>query len=970
MTKKAERNHKTYLRWYNPDSLILNITVVVFCVLGGLLSIILVRKDFNNFLLRIEEQPIGIVLSKSGIVQYRSSGRILWGRLLLYSQIHDGDSFRTAVFSGAGMKLENGETVELSENTSVRFHYRHEEISWFELSEGEISVSNDRYSVMISSALGEVSLNPRSRVSVRAGEDLCLCVYQGSAIITGNGQVRRAETGDTLRLMGDGTFSENPRVAVIAPRQEAVFLSPAGKDVPVEFIWRKMDFQDRSALMLEIARDRDFLDLEKSWYGEDVNSTIVDLPPGRYYWRAYIPPAMADAAAGKLDVVQTPEPSALAPADGETFHYVLKNPDIRFNWFVGEEAAGAILEVADNPEMNRPVLLKRVERVRGGVGSFLSSDLDEGIWYWRIRTINSERSEGDARNSAVKSFSIVRYDRLIAPKPLTPAEGTTINAGFGPGLGRIGFSWEPREEAVSYTVLISHDQNLANPLIEESTNHNFFIYNSAIETLDTNLYYWGVYQTDERGIRSATSRPSSFIVQNGNTNPRTIFPPDNYSVPMNRSQDIHFSWKNPLVSTLRFQMAARSDFTGQLIMDETVTGSGIQGRFLKPGVYYWRIISGAANSRIDTPPVRLVIEPALAGPFLESPRPDENLKIEEGEATVFTWQRVSYGDYYRFRLFVEGRTTAISEISSLRDNQIFIYFDTATRGRFRWTVQAFTSPKDNSPGRNGLITESRFTIAGPGGTLSRGGTEVAWAVPRITNIEFIAGQVFSPIILRYPMRGANITGMEALRNPPVARWSADEPFTRVQLAISRESDPLLDPRAIVMNKLDSENSMNFPSLGEGIWYWTISADGMDGRRVSPGDPSWFTVLPISQLPSPVYIQPEDDAVISMAQLTEDRSISFEWEQVNDANAYIFSLFEDGEAPKLIFTDTPEDKTSFVLTELNLLNQDKYLWQAEAVNRNQNGIIEQRGVIEQQRFSIDIRRSGTLQTHGPGNVYGQ
>jgi hypothetical protein len=111
----------------------------------------------------------------------------------------------------------------------------------------------------------------------------------------------------------------------------------------------------------------------------------------------------------------------------------------------------------------------------------------------------------------------------------------------------------------------------------------------------------------------------------------------------------------------------------------------------------------------------------------------------------------------------------------------------------------------------------------------------------------------------------------------------------------------------------------------------------------------------------------------LARLTQERNLTFKWDAVEGASAYIFSLFREEDPPRLLYTGTPDPSASFVLTDLSLLagtESTNFIWQAEAVARNANGVIEQRGTIEQHRFRVEIRRSGTIQAGSSGEIYGQ
>jgi hypothetical protein len=943
-------------RWYNPDSLLLNIVVAVFCVLGMGSTLWLFRADLNRTLRSLAEEPVGTLVWKNYRVQRLSAGRYLWDRPRRYARFYDGDVITTAAFSQARVVFVNGEILELSENTSVRLVYRNEEISRFDLIEGAVSLTSSRFTAAVFTGSGKVNLNPKSSASVRTGTGINLSVFQGSASLTAGEETHRAEAGEALETGGDGEFLGEPRVVMVFPQDGTRILNVSKEPAPVEFIWQKVNAPESSGVRLEIAGDRDFTRPVVNWYGED-NAAAFDLAPGIYYWRAFVPPALDSVKPGLLEIRHFPGFRALSPADGSVFRYVSRTPELRFSWSAPEEVSELVLEVADNPDMERVRFRQELKSAAGEIGSFTYSELREGSWYWRVRPVYSGLVKGDGLPSSVNSFRIVRDAELSAPVPITPP--ALINT----GQGNIRFSWSPDDEAVSYTLLVSRDRELRNPLISQTTDRNYYIYDISQGTLEEGEYYWGVYLTGTEDRRSAVSEALSFTVSAGETNPRTLFPPDNYTATADRSPDINFSWKNPYSRGVRFQIAERPDFSASLIRDEEIKGLGAQGRFLKPGVYYWRVSADAGLSGKDSPPARLVILPSLPEPAIQSPKENDNLLAEDGKPVIFSWERMDYA-YYRFSIYAEGRNEPLTDISSLRDNQVTVFFDARTAGRFRWTVQGFKLPTADTSGRSGPIVSGRFTVSPTQGTVT--GNE-SWGVPRIA-IQIIPGETHSAITLESPKKDANILGLDALRTPPEARWTSDEPLQNIRLIISRTLDPVSDPMAIV-ERARSADSAVFPALSEGTWYWTVRADTMDNRGVGPGTPFWFNVLPIPPLLAPEQPAPADEEVITLAQLTRDKNLTFRWNEVEGANAYIFSL-SGGDPPRLLITGLVENRTSFVLEDLTLLDQDIYLWQVEAVYQNRNGILEQRGIIEQHPFSIDVQRSTNLQTRSQGKLYGQ
>ena len=982
----AKANSINKGKTYNLNSPVLNILLVVICVLGMGGSLRFFQLDMKKTNQQLDEKPVGTVYWAENTVQCLSSRYQQWNRLERYSSVYDGDVISTAAFSEAKINFVNGENLELSENTSVQIKYK-EEIPTVEFRGGEIDVRTDRSGLLISLAgTGEarqeqgegqveasavkVNLDPRSSASMKALDDTTFKLYQGSGTISSGGESRELNGRNAFKIWSDGQFLTDLPIMILSPGNGARILRSKPGKAPVQFLWQKLASMPDSGVWLEIAETKDFANPTGSWYSENDDSMEIDLPEGTYFWKAYVYQSLDEVDSGRLEIVYTPGPGALSPSNGSVQTYQAGKQDLRFSWAVPEEAEAVLLEVAANPDMTRPRIRQLIRRTKGGYGSFVSSELGTGQWYWRVYPVYPGGiSEGDIFSSS---------------------------SGAGQGFWRV--------RPINADILAEDVPSPINSftLVEASEKPNL------------------------------TNTPLVDVVQGDSL--RLVFPLDNYTLEASRTPDLFFSWKNPLSYNAKLQISERSDFSSSLVAEEDAVGSSIQGLFLRPGTYYWRITGNGGSSL----PTRLVVEPALAAPKLESPRDNERLRLEETNAVNFTWERMNYANYYVFRLFLEGRDTPLTEISSLQNNMVLVYFDPKTAGRFRWTVQGFSSPTDVSSGRNGLIAQGHFIISPQTGSNQSG--QIIWTNPRITNIQTFEGSVHSPVTLVAPAAGTNIPGTQALRSPIEARWTTEEPLTNVQLIVSRTSDPLTDPRAIVKDA--GASSATFPSLSEGIWYWIVRGDTSDGRGATAGDSRWLNVLPIPLLPAPGAIQPEDQSVIGIAQLTQDRNITFRWNEVEGANSYIFSLFrapaEDaaatvsnapadtaadtvsggisdassdnasdtssddasdnvsdassddtsvsasdagtsGEAaagndtrnpPILLVTAAPGPELSYVLKDLAILNQGKYLWQVEAIYQNNIGTIEQRGKIELHPFTIEIQRSSGFQTQSQGTMYGQ
>ena len=877
---------------YKYNSPLRDIIIIFICIFGTAVSLWFFIRDTSKNRQQLIESPVGTVYWVSDTAKRLSANLHQWERLERNSPIYNGDTISSAAFSDVKISFTNGETLELSENTSVRIRYLSGEIPSIDLLEGEIDVQSSHLNLIIFVAANNtegtretspansqyrVSLDSRTIANIKTFDRLTAKVYQGSGTVTSRSRYFNIGEGETVKADDEGLFVPASRIIMLSPRNGNRILRTERGTGPVKFEWQKTRDNNDSEIILEISAARDFSRNVEKWVMQNTSSSEIKLSEGIYYWKLYTPSHQKDFDSGRLDIIYSPASRALFPANGSVISLLPGMRDLRFSFSVPEEAESVLLEVADNPEMNRPRLRQLVRRTRYGRGIFKSSELVTGQWYWRIhpvfpRQANSNTIQAESP-SAINSFTIVEG------QPVSRTRITVPVAGAG-------------------------------------TVH------------------------------------------------RNIFPPDNHILEASRTPDLLFTWKVPGSHKSRFQIATNLDFADSVIIDEEVSGMNYRGPMLKPGSYYWRVTGDAAEH--SSIPSRLVIIPNLQGPRLISPAENQVLRAAEGVPIRFNWDRVAYANYYTFSLYLAGRELPMREVSSIHNNSVVVYFDARTSGRFIWTVRGFSTPTESTTGRIGLVSQGYFDINPDPGVVQ--GDQVSWTIPRIANIETYYGEVDSPIKLISPASGTNISGVQALRFPIEAWWASDLPLRNVQLFVSTTPDPSSDPGAYVRDAGGS--SVVFPSLGEGIWYWTIRADTDEWQGVTPGNPFWFNVLSIPQFPPPTAIKPADESVIDLNQLTRDRNITFNWDAVDNANAYIFSLYVERNAPVLLYSTPPQTELSFVFDNLPILENGNYFWQVEAVYRNLSGAIEQRGVTVPHSFRIEIQRSSEFQTHSLGVTYGQ
>jgi hypothetical protein len=97
---------------------------------------------------------------------------------------------------------------------------------------------------------------------------------------------------------------------------------------------------------------------------------------------------------------------------------------------------------------------------------------------------------------------------------------------------------------------------------------------------------------------------------------------------------------------------------------------------------------------------------------------------------------------------------------------------------------------------------------------------------------------------------------------------------------------------------------------------------------------------------------------------------FNWEAVEEADAYVFTLFQQtAGGRKQILRTEPLTDTSYTLENLSILDNGTFIWQIEAVGTGSAGTVERRGRIAETTFHINFPPPSPVQADETGILYG-
>lgn len=950
-------------------SLLAEFFFIFVCLFGCGYSIFQFWQSLNKSLTKNEE-PIAIITFKYKTAQRKFIDDILWDRLRQESPIYEGDTIRTAPLSEATIYFNDGNIMSLYENTLARVSLKEDgaeidfdggqiEIqtmgsSGMKVKSGDSVVNIDKgASITAASAPTTKTIDPetgniietKSEGSSKKAENvLNIQVQSGSAELTNTttGEVAlNLQAGQTAQMDKSGNIQKK-HLSIQSPLKDTKCLSFVEDVYPIDFAW---DCDEEIGTKLEIFNKKAMLEPIASYDLNNLKSSKINFPIGISWWRLT---SGNEYAEGKVNVYYTKIPQAVAPAANYTAVYRTKNPKIRFIWSESKRATSYELQIADNPEMNNPVIVQRTPQP-----SSIITTLAKGKWYWKVTPYYTINNIGLADSSEVSSFEIVQSGELSKPVLLLPEESGVVSTKIPVSetettYKSINFSWKDNPEAVSYDFKLWAENSKSTPLVESTVTDNYLTIDTSKTFVNNGLWFWQITTNDVEG-NTSVSDIRKFYAIDSNVEQRTLFPPDNYKLAETRAQDTRYNWKTNIPFDTTFQLATDITFTN-IVHSETTSNTSVVGRALKPGKYYWRITTDVSGINLSTPPKTLYVAPPMSAPECISPADGSREVVREGIPVKFKWNTVEGADYYQFKLFEkEDPTKVIYEKNFIEPTKDGIVLDelqmfNMNETDYTWTLQAFSEE---------TLTSSR-------------------AISYIGSYNFRMKKL-KPARLLEPRNGTVFGGIAAVKTPSSFKWSSTDTPESAQLIIYR-GDGKETYTLQVIEKPKYNQKM--PQLYEGQYYWKIVAKTYDGLDISSKEINDFSVAEMPKLPAPKMLHPIDNSKIDIDYIINNGlKVNFEWESLNEQELarYILRIYNVTD-PSPVFEIALDPATTSYLFEgddfsntLGKANGDWY-WTVEG-QTDFYGLLLQTGLTNQANFNVNIPRNkpGDVQTNKENGI---
>ena len=644
-----------------------------------------------------------------------------------------------------------------------------------------------------------------------------------------------------------------------------------------------------------------------------------------------------------MAVVTRPRPNARYLKTGD------RPLNINFEWLkVNMRSTDAIrLEIAEDQNFTR------LSHVLDNLDSSAIVPLNAGLWHWRL--LSEDTVLVTRRVNVIETAAPALYNPVVS----------------GPD---VQLRWSPVDEAAVYHLQISELSDFANLFLDEQVRGTAFV----IPDLDSGTWYWRVqpiFSSVYEGVTNFSQVSFFQIDRRVGLSPLSLNMPAHESIIVldEAREGIYFSWSNSREAvSYTIKISSQSDLDSPVLSRTVNSNFFIYGREEAspvPGRYYWSVSYSGARGDLSPPSQTrsfLITENDI-NQRLIFPPDRYNIDGEQISTLRFSWETNLLSDR-RFQVSASDDFSSLAVDAPVAEN--FYQGLSVLPGEWYWRVSA----RKSSMSQAFTTFPRRFTFVAAPVPAEEAAIETDVEENPVSPVpveETILVETPAPLRLRLvsPSQGSSIAGLTALRQPTVFRWECDEEIASSRFVLSRNANPAQGRPEV--ERINPGRTVTVNGLTEGLWYWTVIAQSRDGRPITAAAPRQLRVQPIPLLPAPGNRRPESGYRIGAEELRQQRNIVFRWSAVEGATSYVLRIYmQTSQGRRQIFITEPTGQLNFTFDNLRLLeNTGNYVWQVEALRRNSQGVIEQRGRPGENTFTLNVPRPGQVRTRDTGVLYG-
>jgi hypothetical protein len=352
----------------------------------------------------IDAKVVGSITFSSADLRRRPAARLGWDELGRGDLVHELDALFVPPGVEAKVTFKDGTVLELDERSLVVIDLSRTGRRNVSVRQGSVEGSAGPDGLSLNTPQGTAQLSPQSQAIIEVtGDAVAMAVTKGDGVL-GDTALANGERGG---MSAAGTQTQGKWAVTLAEparNQRRFFRTQAP---PVTLRW-----QPTPDSRVQVARDRGFAFVLEEHSGTE-GSLGFNRGAGVFWWRVVNDRGQPISEARRFTVLEDVPPTLVSPREGDVVLSDDKQLAI-FSWVGARGVSRYKLEVSASAGF-APIAWER--EVEGGQLRTLLA-LEEGRWFWRVRTIDEER--GESGPSQPRAFRLIHRALPQAPELLNP----------------------------------------------------------------------------------------------------------------------------------------------------------------------------------------------------------------------------------------------------------------------------------------------------------------------------------------------------------------------------------------------------------------------------------------------------------------------------------------------------------------------------------------------------------------------
>ena len=645
---------------------------------------------------------VGKIYYKNNVAQRKYSAQVVWNELQQGVDVYNFDTIRTDENSEATIELEDGTHIEmdqnsmivlsLSENTakikfrggSVRAHKTDEEKS-------EVAVSIDAGDKTITA-----DKNGDIKLSGKDEESVTVTLKKGEAEIEAGGEVNKLKKDEQADITSKEIIVKSVNLNLLKPANRGKIFSKEDIDL-LNFEWEPVRGENIS---IDVSDDPDFSRIRHHTVSRN-GKAAFKMSAGMYYWRIHARGGKDISEVRTFSFVKNQSLNLYSPMNGEKFEYAENYPLIPFSWSKNNFASSYYLEISSDSQFKKIISGEQI------IATQFSRQLQEGIYYWRVKSRGGP--EESSSESAVQRFSVHKKKEKYIPELVSPKNDENIDSIAISELGQ-SFRWIENREIKKYRIVVSDNINFNNPIIEKTTNLNFYKIKQSIKA---GRYYWKIQGIDEKNKPGEYSGTLSFIIKEP-AGMELKSPADNeqFGTHLFNRKGADLVWKS-YSNNVNYQILISRDKDMQKpVISAVVKQEKYHLSELDSGKYYWQIklLNNNKKSILESEIRSFTLYESISDPALIFPVRGTAVDISEIKAIIFRYKDVPDAEVYEISIYEAATKRKIFNGESKDSTFSFKKLELLNTGTYTWSVIAKKNINNKEYRSNEIKSYFRITL--------------------------------------------------------------------------------------------------------------------------------------------------------------------------------------------------------------------------------------------------------------------